>query len=408
MESYDPSVQIFNEDSSDRSESSHFDNHQRVNYLDYNNESQKDLTGLNLSMDKNKDNNNLGNKDTRFSIDIERRHRLRFDNFSDISSSLFKTKTLNFTSDTSAFHLERSNETSESTTESLPICTSNEVITDKETIYNLGKYKRHKILQDYGLTKTYGLIKEFNLPLDHQRDNHMGSIAGVERLSNVNLLTNNRILDTNNLRNSQNVESMIQFDSMRRTHLVNQLDMSPQNLVAQFPNRYSINHIQQSQQQHQQQQQTTSFTIDAILGKSNQREKHQRNQQISFRKTTRQVCQEITKTTGTTSSCSRINDNISINQNKSKRVRTIFTAEQLERLESEFARTQYMVGPERLYLAHSLGLTEAQVKVWFQNRRIKWRKVHHEQQSQRVNELRQRSLSSLEDEDCKETSAGEW
>lgn len=43
---------------------------------------------------------------------------------------------------------------------------------------------------------------------------------------------------------------------------------------------------------------------------------------------------------------------------KNKRVRTIFTPEQLERLEAEFERQQYMVGPERLYLAHQLQLTE--------------------------------------------------
>lgn len=48
---------------------------------------------------------------------------------------------------------------------------------------------------------------------------------------------------------------------------------------------------------------------------------------------------------------------------KSKRVRTIFTPEQLERLEAEFERQQYMVGPERLYLAHTLQLTEAQVSI---------------------------------------------
>ncbi|CAN7938745.1 unnamed protein product, partial [Ixodes hexagonus] len=59
---------------------------------------------------------------------------------------------------------------------------------------------------------------------------------------------------------------------------------------------------------------------------------------------------------------------------RARRVRTIFTADQLERLEAEFERQQYMVGPERLYLAAALRLTEAQVKVWFQNRRIKWRK----------------------------------
>jgi hypothetical protein len=59
-----------------------------------------------------------------------------------------------------------------------------------------------------------------------------------------------------------------------------------------------------------------------------------------------------------------------------KRARTIFTTEQLERMEREFHKQQYVVGHERMYLANTLNLTEAQVKVWFQNRRIKWRKVH--------------------------------
>ena len=38
---------------------------------------------------------------------------------------------------------------------------------------------------------------------------------------------------------------------------------------------------------------------------------------------------------------------------KAKRVRTIFTPEQLERLEAEFERQQYMVGTERYVLALS-------------------------------------------------------
>ncbi|XP_012564157.2 ALX homeobox protein 1 [Hydra vulgaris] len=62
-----------------------------------------------------------------------------------------------------------------------------------------------------------------------------------------------------------------------------------------------------------------------------------------------------------------------------KRRRTIFTIYQLERLECEFQQQQYLVGHERRYLAKDLGLNEVQVKVWFQNRRIKWRKssLHH-------------------------------
>uniref|UniRef100_A0A8C8EEW4 Homeobox domain-containing protein n=1 Tax=Otus sunia TaxID=257818 RepID=A0A8C8EEW4_9STRI len=69
---------------------------------------------------------------------------------------------------------------------------------------------------------------------------------------------------------------------------------------------------------------------------------------------------------------------------KAKRVRTIFTSDQLARLEKEFARQQYMVGMERCLLASSLHLTEEQVKVWFQNRRIKWRKQSLEQQQAKL------------------------
>ncbi|XP_055522279.1 homeobox protein not2-like, partial [Leucoraja erinacea] len=67
-------------------------------------------------------------------------------------------------------------------------------------------------------------------------------------------------------------------------------------------------------------------------------------------------------------------------QGRAKRARTIFTHEQLARLEKEFARQQYMVGSERFILASTLQLNESQVKVWFQNRRIKWRKQSLEQQ----------------------------
>jgi hypothetical protein len=64
----------------------------------------------------------------------------------------------------------------------------------------------------------------------------------------------------------------------------------------------------------------------------------------------------------------------------SKRIRTIFTQDQLDKLEIEFARQQYMVGSERYYLANELNLSEAQVKIWFQNRRIKWRRENLHQQ----------------------------
>ena len=59
---------------------------------------------------------------------------------------------------------------------------------------------------------------------------------------------------------------------------------------------------------------------------------------------------------------------------KTKRNRTVFTNEQLDRLELVFTKSKYLVGNERTALASELNLNETQVKVWFQNRRIKYRK----------------------------------
>jgi hypothetical protein len=69
---------------------------------------------------------------------------------------------------------------------------------------------------------------------------------------------------------------------------------------------------------------------------------------------------------------------------KNKRIRTIFTQDQLDKLEIEFEKSQYMVGGERDELAKLLYLSPNQVKVWFQNRRIKYRKQHHEETQKRL------------------------
>lgn len=51
-----------------------------------------------------------------------------------------------------------------------------------------------------------------------------------------------------------------------------------------------------------------------------------------------------------------------------------FTSEQSVALEKQFNRQKYLSPPERKNIAIELGLTERQIKTWFQNRRAKWRR----------------------------------
>ncbi|XP_033110469.1 homeobox protein ceh-30-like [Anneissia japonica] len=53
--------------------------------------------------------------------------------------------------------------------------------------------------------------------------------------------------------------------------------------------------------------------------------------------------------------------------------RAVFTSLQRKGLEKRFDVQKYVNKPDRRQLAAALGLTDAQVKVWFQNRRMKWR-----------------------------------
>ncbi|KAM4719599.1 homeobox protein pnx [Anableps anableps] len=59
---------------------------------------------------------------------------------------------------------------------------------------------------------------------------------------------------------------------------------------------------------------------------------------------------------------------------KSRRIRTAFTLEQLQVLERSFQRSHYLSVLERNTIAAALRLSETQVKIWFQNRRTKWKK----------------------------------
>merc|ERR1712130_808663 len=58
-----------------------------------------------------------------------------------------------------------------------------------------------------------------------------------------------------------------------------------------------------------------------------------------------------------------------------KKMRTTFTGRQIYQLEKMFETKKYLNGGERRNLSSLLGVTEQQVKIWFQNRRTKWKKM---------------------------------
>ncbi|KAE9556113.1 hypothetical protein FO519_000601 [Halicephalobus sp. NKZ332] len=59
---------------------------------------------------------------------------------------------------------------------------------------------------------------------------------------------------------------------------------------------------------------------------------------------------------------------------RKKKTRTVFSRHQVTQLEMTFDMKRYLSPPERAALAQNLKLTETQVKIWFQNRRNKFKR----------------------------------
>ncbi|CCD66476.1 Homeobox protein ceh-31 [Caenorhabditis elegans] len=63
-----------------------------------------------------------------------------------------------------------------------------------------------------------------------------------------------------------------------------------------------------------------------------------------------------------------------VGSKKARKARTIFTDKQLQELENTFEKQKYLSVQDRMELAHRMGLTDTQVKTWYQNRRTKWKR----------------------------------
>ncbi|XP_053595536.1 homeobox protein Hox-A2-like [Microplitis demolitor] len=105
--------------------------------------------------------------------------------------------------------------------------------------------------------------------------------------------------------------------------------------------------------------------------------------------------------------------------NSKRRLRTTFSNDQLLYLKQLFAESKYLCRPKRIMTATKLGLQERQIKVWFQNQRMKQKKLEKENEDTNNgkissfsanNDVKKRSNQLIATEDAKfrrmNTSAG--
>uniref|UniRef100_A0A4W4H9F4 Homeobox domain-containing protein n=1 Tax=Electrophorus electricus TaxID=8005 RepID=A0A4W4H9F4_ELEEL len=107
---------------------------------------------------------------------------------------------------------------------------------------------------------------------------------------------------------------------------------------------------------------TTSFSIVDILDPSKFTRRHIK------------VCSPVSTVSDDQDTAGPCGSETPSSRVKARRVRTAFTLQQLRVLERSFQTSHYLSVLERQVIATALRLSETQVKIWFQNRRTKWKK----------------------------------